>query len=99
MSKGFLEGKLLILAYKHIHLGLSAVLGLNRATCPGNGRIHVITFVTIEGIAYVAFLLHFVLSNQATFSLGGAESQGKTWCNYKFYNHAIRLLLHRLRVI
>ncbi|KZV69075.1 hypothetical protein PENSPDRAFT_548035, partial [Peniophora sp. CONT] len=89
----FLQGELLVTAYKHIHLGPSTALGLSRATRPGNSQLHNISTCTLEGVTYIVVLLRFVLSDQLTFSMGGAEPQGKTWCLREFYNAILDTLL------
>ncbi|KAF8530729.1 hypothetical protein JB92DRAFT_2694636 [Gautieria morchelliformis] len=71
---GFLRSEILIRAYHAVMIGPSAINGRGtsaRATKKGNAQLNNMTDISIPSISYIATLVHFGLSSQGTFHVGG----------------------------
>ncbi|KAI0027656.1 hypothetical protein K488DRAFT_74373 [Vararia minispora EC-137] len=97
LAKGFMQGELLEAVFTMIWFAPSTALGTGRTTRSSKAVIYGLDHVTIESIAYVAMLIRFVLSDQPTFTPGGAVPSRGSWplgqfC-LKLIDHAYNTLL------
>ncbi|KAG1739504.1 hypothetical protein EDD22DRAFT_959371 [Suillus occidentalis] len=87
---GFLHNMILVKGYLHVFRGPSAAMNsLQSGTRKGNAATHSITKVTVPVIAYIAMLIHFVLSDQPTFSAGGSSGH---WPYRTFYHTLLEVV-------
>ncbi|KII84951.1 hypothetical protein PLICRDRAFT_45802 [Plicaturopsis crispa FD-325 SS-3] len=77
MFAGFLKNMLLVQAYFHIFIGPKAALSGDSESSAraGNAALHGISSVSMASIAYVATIVRFVLSSQASFGAGDRAGQ------------------------
>ncbi|PIL33145.1 hypothetical protein GSI_04595 [Ganoderma sinense ZZ0214-1] len=86
---GFLRGRLLVNAFKHVFTSPSSVDNSGRATKSSNSELHGMTKVTIASIVYIATLVRFCLGDQSTLA------RSNTVENYQaFYNGLLMFLSH-----
>ncbi|KAF8525635.1 hypothetical protein JB92DRAFT_3108706 [Gautieria morchelliformis] len=95
---GFLHSEILIQAYRAVMIGPSAIDGRGtstRATKKGNAQLNNMTDISIPSISYITTLVHFGLSSQGTFHVGGNLG----WFNYHGFCHSIADLLGDERMV
>ncbi|KAI0026412.1 hypothetical protein K488DRAFT_75365, partial [Vararia minispora EC-137] len=97
LTKGFMQSELLEAVFTMIWFAPSTALGTGRTTRSSKAVIYGLDHVTIKSIAYVAMLIRFVLSDQSTFTPGGAFPSRGSWplgqfC-LKLIDHAYNTLL------
>ncbi|KAH9019362.1 hypothetical protein EDB85DRAFT_2197736 [Lactarius pseudohatsudake] len=93
--RGFLRGKVLVTAYKHVFISPSSAKDIDRSKRGGNAFIHDISFVTYESIAYIATLTRYALSDEMTFSQGGRDTEGKGKAGFPHRQFYRELLEHK----
>ncbi|KAF8514392.1 hypothetical protein JB92DRAFT_2830012 [Gautieria morchelliformis] len=94
---GFLRSDILVHAYHAIIIGPSAIEGRGpsaHATKKGNVQLNNMNDISIASLSYIATLVHFGLSSQGTFNVGGDLGR----FNYLAFHRAIEDLLSHERM-
>ncbi|KAK6971733.1 hypothetical protein R3P38DRAFT_2586681, partial [Favolaschia claudopus] len=76
LMTGFLRGEQILRGYNSIFISPSTALsesGTDKSTGKGIAAHHGISTATLESVIYVAHILHFCLSSQATFQAKGGN--------------------------
>ncbi|KAI0028253.1 hypothetical protein K488DRAFT_89927 [Vararia minispora EC-137] len=84
LASGFLRSQVLEAAFLSVWFAPSVILGSGRSTRASKASMYSVDHVTIESVAYVAMLVRFVLSEQATFTVGGPVPTRGAWCLGQF---------------
>ncbi|KAI0027212.1 hypothetical protein K488DRAFT_91149 [Vararia minispora EC-137] len=84
LASGFLRSQVLEAAFLSVWFAPSVILGSGRSTRASKATMYSVDHVTIESVAYVAMLVRFVLSDQATFTVGGPVPTRGAWCLGQF---------------
>ncbi|KAI0026875.1 hypothetical protein K488DRAFT_91744 [Vararia minispora EC-137] len=84
LASGFLRSQVLEAAFLSVWFAPSVILGSGRSTRASKASMYGVDHVTIESVAYVAMLVRFVLSEQATFTVGGPVPTRGAWCLGQF---------------
>ncbi|KAK7465382.1 hypothetical protein VKT23_005360 [Stygiomarasmius scandens] len=87
IKSGLFRGPLLLCAFRAIFVGPSSAMGDKVSSKPGNAKIHHITSITPELIAYVCAQVRFALCEQASWS-----AKHKKFDLIKFYYYILDII-------